>query len=165
MDAETDGPAASDDELDIDLSVEAAENESDCGELQASPQAQPVEIRKESVKDSTIRSRRHRTLCPFLPMLPANVVDSAILFVKCFNKISDNEQLKQQLKSIEMPKGQLRKNQMYYKLNKLCTLINSKKVKSIQHDLFSAWLSRLLFNEVDLPESLIPPSFHIARCA
>ena len=93
--------------------------------------------------DSTRRVQRHRALCRFLPLLPTNVIDSMKLFIRCYNIAGESDQLKQQLTTLDIPNGQLGKNQLYYKQGKLCQEISAKQVP-LQHELFAAWLSRLL---------------------
>ena len=125
-----------DDESNIDFTSQST--------AQEIPTENHETIQKKAGPDSsTIRSRRHRALSSLLPLLPKNVVDSLNLFVRCFNSIMDDDPLKEQLVTVEIPSGQLNYNQVYYLQNKVCALIESKN-DLIQKEMFKAWLSRLL---------------------
>lgn len=124
----------------------------------------------EPYKEGTKRVYKHRALASFLPALPKNVVVSAILFVRCFDQVGNDEHLKQQFNSLSLPKGQLNYNQIYYLQTKLIKLIQSKKNITVKKEILRAWLSRLLshkaieglFSDIELPDYLIPDSYKIS---
>ena len=145
-------------------------NKKDSSEINYTPEES--DSSKESVNPHRLSNRSiYRAQSEVIKVLPNNVYDSTNIFVSWYRQFGPDFELKNQLKSIQLPTGKLSYRQLRYQTNKVYSII--QRYQSIQSHIIQNWLNRLLQHSVieaafdlagvTLPLELVPKSLQVAR--
>ena len=112
-----------------------------------------------------------RAQSEIIKCLPDNIYDCTHIFILCYRQFGLDKQLKNQLKTIVLPTGNMVTRQIRYQAKKVNSII--MKYKTVQDKIIHNWLNRILQHSVIeaafdhagviLPPELVPKSLQLAR--